>query len=76
MNEREFITILQERAHEQEKILETAPFPKVFSFVVNWLSHHPWRYLIPLAFIISLILRGVFGSSFTDYILNIFRSHL
>jgi len=76
MNESEFILKLQEKAREQEKILQTAPFPKIFSFVVNFLSHHPWRYLIPLAFIISLILRGLLGNSFTNFILDIFRSHL
>ncbi|HEX8932346.1 MAG TPA: hypothetical protein VF810_04275 [Patescibacteria group bacterium] len=76
MNENEFIAKLQAKAREQELILQTAPFPKFFAFVVNFLSHHPWRYLIPLAFIISLILRGIFGMNFTNFILDIFRSHL
>lgn len=74
MNENEFILKLQEKAREQERILQTAPFPKIFSFVVNWLSHHPWRYLIPLAFFLSLILRGIYGTNYTDLILKLFKA--
>jgi len=73
MKENEFLYLLQERAREQEKAMEQAPFPKFFAFVVEWLSHHPWRFLIPLAFIVSFILRGIFGSGYTDFILGLFR---
>ena len=76
MNEREFILTLQERAREQEQAMHAAPFPKVFRFVIEWLSHHPWRFLIPLAFVVSLILRGILGSSYTDFILRLFRGVL
>lgn len=72
MNEREFLRQLQERAREQKRTMDAVPFPKVFSFVVEWLSIHPWRYLIPLAFLISFILRGVFGEAYTNFILWLF----
>lgn len=75
MNEREFIYLLQERAREQEKAMKEVPFPKVFAFVVQWLSVHPWRYLIPLAFFLSLILRWILGTSYTDEILHLFRAN-
>lgn len=74
MNEREFLLTLQERAREQERAMKAVPFPTVFSFVATWLSHHPWRYLIPLAFLVSLLLRLIAGSSYTDFILKLFRS--
>ena len=73
MNEREFLYLLQERAREQERAMKSVPFPKFFAFIVEWLSHHPWRFLIPLAFIVSLIFRGIFGGHYTDFILRLFR---
>lgn len=73
MNEREFLYLLQERARQQERAMKEVPFPKVFAFVVQWLSYHPWRFLIPLAFIVSLIFRGVLGPAYTDFILRLFR---
>ena len=73
MDEREFILKLQERAQQQEKIVKDMPFSKVFSTVSLWLGHHPYRILVPLAFLITLILRGVMGSRFTDDVLLLFR---
>jgi len=73
MDEHKFLLLLQERAREQEKAMKAVPFPKVFLFIITWLSHHPWRYLIPLAFLISLLLRWIFGSAYTDGILLLFR---
>jgi hypothetical protein len=73
MNEREFLLQLQKRAHEQKRTMDTVPFPKFFSFVIEWLSVHPWRYLIPLAFLLSFILRAVLGEHYTDFILRLFR---
>ncbi|MGH7204088.1 MAG: hypothetical protein ACREHC_06610 [Candidatus Levyibacteriota bacterium] len=74
MKERDFLLILQKRAQEQKRAMDTVPFPKVFRFVIEWLSDHPWRFLIPLAFLISLLFRGVMGSHYTDAVLFVFRS--
>lgn len=76
MNEREFLLTLQDRAREQERAMKAVPFPKVFSFVIEWLSNHPWRFLIPLAFLISLLLRGIIGPEYTESILRLFRGIL
>ncbi|MEK7559371.1 MAG: hypothetical protein AAB521_03625 [Patescibacteria group bacterium] len=73
MNEREFIKELQERAKEQEAIIKDMPFPKVFSTASVWLGIHPWRFVIPFAFLISIILRFFIGPSYTDFILSIFK---
>ncbi len=73
MTEHEFILKLQERAKEQEKILNDMPFAKFFSTISLSLGKHPWRFLIPLALILSLIFRGVFGKEYTDLVLLIFR---
>ncbi len=74
MKQRDFVAILQERAREQKKAMDAIPFPKFFAFVIEWLSDHPWRFLIPLAFVISLVLRGIIGHSYTNLVLQIFRS--
>ncbi len=73
MNEREFITELQKRAKEQELVIKAMPFPKVFGAASVWLGVHPWRFLIPLAFLISIILRLIFGPFYTDFVLSILR---
>jgi len=74
MQERDFIQLLQERARAQKKELDAVPYPKFFSFVLVWLSDHPWRFLIPLAFLISLLLRGIIGHAYTNFVLGIFKS--
>lgn len=73
MNEREFLFKLQERAREQEQAIATIPF---FAFVAKWLSVHPWRYLIPLAFLVTLLFRWILGSNYTDFILGLFKANL
>ena len=74
MQERDFVQLLQERAREQKKAMDQVPFPKFFAFAINWLSDHPWRYLIPLAFLISLALRGIIGHTYTNFVLSLFRA--
>ena len=72
MNERKFIKKLRERAAEQEKIIRSMPLPKVFSSVSLWFGSHPWRILIPLAFIITFFFRMVLGKPYDNFILAIF----
>jgi len=72
MKESDFILLLKTRAKEQETLLKSLPFPKVFWFISQWLSDHPWRYLIPLAFLISILFRVILGISYTNYILRLF----
>ncbi|MEK9176468.1 MAG: hypothetical protein AAB520_03430 [Patescibacteria group bacterium] len=74
MNEAEFIQKLQERAHQQEKIIKDMPFSKVFSTVSLWLGHHPWRILVPLALFFTFLFRGILGEKYIDFVLLIFRS--
>lgn len=73
MNEAEFILKLQERAKEQEKIVRDMPLSKAFGAISLWLGHHPWRILVPLAFLITLLFRGVMGPRYTDDVLLLFR---
>jgi len=72
MNESEFLKTLVERAKEQEKIIKGMVLPKVFTTISFWLGNHPWRILIPLSIIITLILHAVFGKRYDEFILKIF----
>lgn len=72
MNEREFLTELKKRAQEQERVMQSMPFPHLFATISVWLGNHPWRILIPIALIISTIFHFSIGRNYDDLILKIF----
>ena len=72
MNEREFIKTLEERAKEQEKIIRGMVLPNIFTSVSFWLGDHPWKILLPLSIIITLIFHFAIGKSYDNFILKIF----
>lgn len=72
MNEHQFLKLLKERAKEQEKILKIMFLPKVFISVSSWLGNHPWRILIPLSIILTLIFNFILGKTYSEFILKIF----
>ncbi|MBI4089619.1 MAG: hypothetical protein HY424_02830 [Candidatus Levybacteria bacterium] len=72
MNEHEFIKTLKERANEQEKLIKSMPFSKVFTSVSFWLGNHPWRILIPFALILTVIFHEILGKRYDEFILKIF----
>jgi len=71
MNEKEFLARLEKRAEEQEKIMHGIPFPHAFTAVSLWLGTHPWRILIPFAFLITIILQTLFGHHYDDLVLRV-----
>ena len=73
MKESDFIVELQKRAKEQEAIIKGMPFPRIFGATSIWLGVHPWRFIIPLSFLITIALRILLGPSYTDFVLSIFR---
>lgn len=72
MNEREFLSQLEQRAQEQEKLMQKSFYPQIFLFISMWFGKHPWRVLIPLAFLLSLGLRVIFGRVYFEQILSLF----
>jgi len=72
MNEHEFLKTLEERAKEQEKIIKRMVLPKVFTSISFWLGNHPWRILIPIAIVLTLIFHGLLGKRYDEFILKIF----
>ncbi len=72
MDEQQFLLKLQNRAREQERLMIGMPFASAFSSISVWLGVHPWRLLIPLAFLLSLVFHFSFGKGYDDVILKIF----
>ena len=48
------------------------PMPKVFGSVSFWFGNHPWRILVPLAIILTLIFHLTFGKPYDNFILVLF----
>ncbi len=72
MNERKFLQELENRMSEQEKIMKDMIFPNFFLRVSATLGIHPWRVLVPTAFLLSLLLQLTMHKPYDDVILKIF----
>jgi len=72
MKNPEFLQKLQERASEQEILLKGIPFPKLFLFLGAWLGDHPWRILIPISFVLTILFHNFFGARYDELILKLF----
>jgi len=72
MNEREFLKQLEGRAQEQEQLIKQMPFRNIFVISSLWLGEHPWRFLIPLAVLLTLFFRIFLGPFYYEFILKIF----
>lgn len=72
MNEHKFIETLEQRAKEQEKIIKGMILPEIFIRVSSWLGNHPWKIIIPLSIILTLIFHGIWGKRYDEFILKIF----
>ncbi len=72
MNEREFLRVLKQRANEQEKIVRSMPFPSIFSTISIWFGNHPWRIIVPLSFLITIIFHYIIGDFYDSFVLAIF----
>ncbi|MDE2589565.1 MAG: hypothetical protein KGL95_07865, partial [Patescibacteria group bacterium] len=71
MNERDFLRTLEKRAQEQEKIMHGVPFPETFTAISIWLGTHPWRILIPIAFVITVLLQAIFERRYDTFVLRL-----
>jgi len=72
MNERDFLRKLEERASEQEKFIKQMPLRNVFVTSSLWLGEHPWRFMIPFAFLVTAVLRSLLGHRYYELVLAIF----
>ncbi|HET9946864.1 MAG TPA: hypothetical protein VFQ63_02265 [Patescibacteria group bacterium] len=72
MQKNDFLTQLQKRASEQDMILHGVFFPHVFVFISRYLGESPWRWLIPLSVILTIIFQMLWGWAFDEKILWLF----
>lgn len=72
MKEHDFLVELEQRAHEQERMMQQMPFRTVFVMTSLWFGRHPWRIMIPFAFVLTFLFRLLFGHSYDELILWIF----
>lgn len=72
MNEQQFLLELENRAEEQEALIKKLVLPNAVFSLSLWLGRHPWRFLIPLALILTLIFRLTFGKQYSELILWLF----
>jgi hypothetical protein len=72
MNEHDFIENLKKKAKDQEKIIKNTPFPKIFMLVSFWLGNHPWKILIPLSILLTILFHLVLGRRYDEFVLKIF----
>lgn len=71
-SEAEFLKIIEKKAGEEKRILDTELMPSWAKGIGEWLVVNPWRVMVPLACIVYLVIRLSYGQSFREIILGIF----
>lgn len=72
MKEINFIQELEKKAGEQKRLLETEILPDWAKGAGEWLVVNPWRVLVPLASIMYLVSRIMYGERLREMILALF----
>lgn len=70
MDEQKFLSQLKKRAEEQEQLIKGSP--PILLKVSLFLGKNPWRVIIPLSILLSLLLRFVLGHGYLELVLKIF----
>ncbi|MFH2019431.1 MAG: hypothetical protein ABII80_02360 [bacterium] len=73
--EEEFLLKLERRAREQKKLVGTEVLPIWAKGMGEWLVVNPWRVLVPIAGIMYVALRFVYGTRFREIILGVFGGY-
>lgn len=69
MKESDFLLELERRARENESLIKKSGTAFMLSL---WFGEHPWRILIPLAFLFSIFSRVIFGKTYFEGVLFLF----
>lgn len=62
---------LRERARELQ-LLQGLPFPQFFLFITHLLGENPWRILLPLSALLTILLHIIFGKAYDEVVLWFF----
>lgn len=72
MKEYEFLLELEKRAEEQKKFVEKFSKSNFIFSLSLWLGEHPWRIILPLSIIFTIIFHFFLGEKYFEGILWIF----
>ena len=75
LREKSFIVSLEARAAQQRRLAQTEVMPRPLAGIGEWLAVNPWRVLIPVACILYLLMRVVFGTPFRELTLRVFGGY-
>lgn len=71
-SEAEFLKIIEKKAAEERRILDTEMMPSWAKGVGEWLVVNPWRVMVPVSGVLYVLLRIVIGATFRELILGLF----
>ena len=72
MKENIFIKELEDKAREQQRLVQTELIPEWAKGLGGWLAVNPWRVLVPMAAIAYAFMRMGYGAQFREFILGLF----
>ncbi len=73
--EADFIKELENRAKAQQVLAETEIIPSWAKGIGGWLAVNPWRVLVPVAGVIYIALRILYGTDIREFILGLFGGY-
>lgn len=71
-SETEFLKVIEKKAIEERRILDTELLPNWAKGVGEWLVVNPWRVMVPLASFLYLVVRAIYGTRLRELILGLF----
>lgn len=71
-SEAEFLKVIEKKAVEERKILNTELMPNWARGVGEWLVVNPWRVMVPISVLVYGLWRMVYGLEARELILGLF----
>lgn len=71
-SEAEFLKIIEKKAVEERRIIDTELMPSWARGVGEWLVVNPWRVMVPLSMLVYGLWRMVYGVDARELILGLF----
>lgn len=75
LSEKEFLVLIEKKAKEEKKIVETEIMPGWARGVGEWLVVNPWRVLAPLSVVLYIAIRMLGGVVIRELILGLFGGY-
>lgn len=71
-SEAEFLKIIEKKAVEERRIIDTELMPSWARGIGEWLVVNPWRVMVPVSGVSYVLLRILVGVNFRELILGLF----